>query len=493
MKPLCCAEEATISLDKYSERQEEENMGKEKNSFKVFGLVLYSVGFAAQGLFTEVYLPWWLSFLFATSFVFLLIGGSWQSKANEKIANLSTHQIDHEYLESLNKASMSVTTQAATLLSQFTTVVNSAERQVNSGHRVLEHGCRLNSNIADGVVAAEACSANATSSYRLSETGLANMKDALESVKSVASAIDCVVDEFRKVIDASIEISGAVSIIQTIASQTNLLALNAAIEAARAGEQGRGFAVVADEVRKLAERTTSATGEIGGMIERIGTSTKNVELAVVGAQSRVLESTARTNDAMLAFGGLTSLAEKSVGSAANICGAADSQAALGKEIELELDGLVCQAEEGSKAVRECNSALRNIISQLTEIKKQADILVGEKAPLKAISDALEEMRANNILMLNSTSKNEIGGFVSRVQELDAVIDSNWTRSALGRNENGAAFNKALSEYRSCREKAINLAKQNDFSGMHEISTKFVRPAYARLKAVLNEIDSLVAV
>ncbi|MGC6369994.1 methyl-accepting chemotaxis protein [Pseudomonas sp. K2I15] len=101
------------------------------------------------------------------------------------------------------------------------------------------------------------------------EQGQLNIDGSLQRIDQLSTTISQAVEVIRTLSTESTQIGGVLEVIRSIADQTNLLALNAAIEAARAGEQGRGFAVVADEVRLLAQRTQKSTAEIQGMIERL--------------------------------------------------------------------------------------------------------------------------------------------------------------------------------------------------------------------------------
>ncbi len=174
---------------------------------------------------------------------------------------------------------------------------------------------------------------------------------AATEMENIAASVNHVAGKIRGLEEYSKHISGIANSIREIADQTNLLALNAAIEAARAGEQGRGFAVVADEVRKLAERTATATTEISGMIGKIQDGTKEavkeMEIGVV----RVNEGVDLARKAGDSVSGIREAAEHAAHEVDGISQAIQEQSLAARDIAQRIEKIAQGTEDNTIAAR----------------------------------------------------------------------------------------------------------------------------------------------
>ncbi len=205
------------------------------------------------------------------------------------------------------------------------------------------------------------------------QQGQANIDGSLRQIEHLSGTIGQAVEVIRTLSSESTQIGGVLEVISSIAEQTNLLALNAAIEAARAGEQGRGFAVVADEVRLLAQRTQKSTAEIQGMIERLQ-SHSNAAVKVIGDSSRSSQLT--IEQAHLAGQSLTSISQalgNLNGLNASIASATLQQSHVVEDINQNVTQAAQLSRNAAQAAEQSNVAsvqLRGLSEQLNGLLRQ---------------------------------------------------------------------------------------------------------------------------
>ena len=193
--------------------------------------------------------------------------------------------------------------------------------------------------------------------------------ETLSTMRSIAESTKAVAGRIAELGKSSEQIGKIVGVIDDIADQTNLLALNAAIEAARAGEQGRGFAVVADEVRKLAERTTKATKEIAAMIESIQVETKSAVQAMDKGSSDVQVGVDKTAASGTALQEIIQLSEQVGDMIAQIATAATEQSSATEQITANVTQISGATTESSATANEMAKACQDVSGLAFELQQ----------------------------------------------------------------------------------------------------------------------------
>ncbi len=307
----------------------------------------------------------------------LTLRGKVTNDALGNVVDSVNYMLDNfaKVLERVRKGAIDVSTSANEILVASEEMANGATQQdqeiTNTSSAVEELTVSMKQVSNNAEASAEA----ARRALDAAEQGNRAVRDTLEGMQRIRASVQATAKKIKSLGDRSLEISEIISVINDITEQTNLLALNAAIEAARAGEAGRGFAVVADEVRKLAEHSRTATKDIAALIKAIQAET-NEAVVVMEEGTREVEVGARLADqAGKALEAISSVVRQS--------------AELVQEISLASK----QQVRGTEGVANAMQIISNITRQTSQGARQTARTVEQMVKLsEQLNEALSQFR-----------------------------------------------------------------------------------------------------
>jgi methyl-accepting chemotaxis protein len=269
-------------------------------------------------------------------------------------------------------------------------IARGAEAQANSLRDADQAVDRLQGQIAEASKDGEITAATAEQVARAARASASSVQSTVQGMEAINQSTALVAARVREMGQRSEEIGRIVSTIQDIADQTNLLALNAAIEAARAGEQGRGFAVVADEVRKLAEKSGTSSREIAELVRAVQSGTEEAVRATEEAASNVARGVEEVRGSGQSLEEILSAAQQNSQSTASILAAAARVQELGAQVAESLQHVTGLGEKNLAATREITGSIDQVAQAMENV---ASVSEENSASAEEVSATAEELAA----------------------------------------------------------------------------------------------------
>lgn len=276
-----------------------------------------------------------------------------------------------ELIRSVSKTTVDVGQQAVRVNDTASANSEAVARQMDESSQINEAMGQMVDAVNEVTESAHRVADSAGSAERDTETGRKVVADTVETINTLASEIAGAVEVINRVNTDSDNISQVLFEIKAIAGQTNLLALNAAIEAARAGEQGRGFAVVADEVRSLSQRTHKSTEEIEGMISRLQGGVKEAVSAMTSSHDATELTVRKSSEVTEALDRIAQGISAIVDMSHQIAQAAEEQSAVAKNVNVNVESI---GELGHKTAANAEETLESS-RQMSELTASLQRLV----------------------------------------------------------------------------------------------------------------------
>lgn len=278
-----------------------------------------------------------------------------------------------EKFEALVQQIVSATSQLAKTSDEYAAISkgssNNLENQNKETEQVVTAMNEMSATVSEVARNASDAATAAANADSEAASGQQIVHQTTDSIAALATEVENAAGVIQALAKESEAIGGVLDVIKGIAEQTNLLALNAAIEAARAGEQGRGFAVVADEVRTLASRTQESTKEIESMIERLQAGANNAVNVMDVGQNRAQEGVEHSNNAATALTRITDAVTIINEMNTQIASAAEEQSATTEEINRNIVSINTLAEQTLDGAYQSTAASEELASLASDLNK----------------------------------------------------------------------------------------------------------------------------